>query len=48
MLTSVCLNPNTTVVNLPPFYDRSPFEAALHHTHRDFVFMKDNEVVYTL
>ena len=46
MLTSVDINPNAPIVELPPFYDVRPFEDAVRQGHGQFAFTADNEVLY--
>lgn len=46
MLTSLDVNPNAPEVDIPPFYDSRPFEAAVSQGHGRYAFTADNEVLY--
>ena len=46
MLTLVNINPNTPMVDIPPFYDAQVLEASIHQGHGKFSFTADNEVLY--
>lgn len=46
MLTSIDINPNAPIAELPPFYDARPFEDAIQQGHGQWAFTADNEVLY--
>lgn len=46
MLTSVNVNPNAPVVDIPPFYDTQALEASIHQGHGEYSFTANNEVLY--
>lgn len=45
-LTSLEAVPEATSVNIPPLYNRRPFDAAIRSGHGRFKFLADNEVLF--
>lgn len=46
MLTSLEVNPDAHIVDIPPLYDAQPFETAIRQSQGQFAFTVDNEVFY--